>query len=1428
MRRHLPRYLVLSILSILLTACGGGGGGGGDDAAPALGAGTTTGGGGTATAGTPTLTISILNGAGVATSNVSGNTPVTIRAVLLDASGDPIANTVVNFTSTVGQLTPATGNVLTGSDGVATISLGAGTTQDAGTASASATVDGITFQATEPKGIASDGAGTGVGSATLTVGFTLSTPDSTRNISRSNSGTATVTVTDTNGNGIQGATVTFSTNAGILNPVSGAVLTNGSGIATVILSAGTTGGAGNLDAQIKFGSETVDADTIDFVTAGDAFATLTLSVPNGTTTTPTSNAAPVTVTATVVDAQGNPVAGAIVQFAKANNGGSADSGVLSTLIDITNASGVATTNLLPGTVVGPGSITAATTVAGAAVASPANNTITFQSSGDGSFDGVGTSNLNISIALLNGAGTAFTGSIDADSPGVLQATVTDATGTPLANTVVEFATDGVGDIFPIGGLALTNAAGIATAALNAGSVPGAGQATATLIIDGGRFNSGNLTFQTLGNAGDAVIVLALTFTDATPGNGTNIITVEDSATVGVLVKDANGANLANRTVTITTSLGTASVVAGTAASTITAVSNSQGRVNVTLTAGTTFGTGDFVVIVGDTTASVQFTVGIAGLQIGTCSGGTSATDCVSAGATRTGFAPPLGTAANGVLSIGVSPLSAGGTSSVAVVVLDATGSPVEDVDISFTSNCVGINDAVTGNPLSSITQTVSSLANGVATASYQDDEGCARSDIITATEASTGETATGTIEVLPAQIGAIVFDSVTFPDGVTTTSQIFIRESGGTSSAFVVFQVLDVLGQPAPEQNVSFTLTSTVGDLNLQNEIAGTSTGLTNAEGKATAIVNAGFIATTVRVRASLDVDTDDDGDNTDFSDTPAGAATLVTLSDQLSINTGIADQNSFTLAASQLNFEGNNFDGQTIQLTTFLADRFNNPVAGTSVQFRTEYGSITPACTTGATGSCAVTLTSTEPRGPLDPNVSNLQLASASCPSVLIVEENVTITGGVGDTQYQASAINRVEKAATPAAGAEDDTLTLTTDYTVDSDGSGITCVTAACTGEATLKITYTRSFPDEDANGTTAHVITNPGVATGPFRAGSAVCRVFPVAQGGSLSSGYNGGLGQRFGARSTVLAFAQGEESFIDSNGNGLYDFNEPFVDLTEAFLDYNEDKVFGNGDPNSDDSRNLTTRTCYGPVSPVTLPGQTLGNCFQVGGNEEEPVDFGENGKFDDGNGIYNGTLCPLAISQRTDTCGTTADPCDATEQYCTRDLVSINRNSAIVFSGSFASLTLRDQGTGERISQVNLTGIGSGNVTSSTNVTDNDGDAIVAGTAFTIGHLDNQVRPQIGDTVALTTGTFGVFVDIADAFNQQLPAGTTISVAAGTGGCSIANNPNITQLSSNGTVPNGIFIALSKPTNPVTGTAPITVTTTTPQGAVTTGSFTCSY
>jgi hypothetical protein len=47
--------------------------------------------------------------------------------------------------------------------------------------------------------------------------------------------------------------------------------------------------------------------------------------------------------------------------------------------------------------------------------------------------------------------------------------------------------------------------------------------------------------------------------------------------------------------------------------------------------------------------------------------------------------------------------------------------------------------------------------------------------------------------------------------------------------------------------------------------------------------------------------------------------------------------------------------------------------------------------------------------------------------------------------------------------------------------------------------------------------------------------------------------------------VLAFAVGEESFDDTNNDGLYGSGEPFTDLAEAFVDYDEDGMRDSANP-----------------------------------------------------------------------------------------------------------------------------------------------------------------------------------------------------------------------------------------------------------------------
>jgi hypothetical protein len=132
---------------------------------------------------------------------------------------------------------------------------------------------------------------------------------------------------------------------------------------------------------------------------------------------------------------------------------------------------------------------------------------------------------------------------------------------------------------------------------------------------------------------------------------------------------------------------------------------------------------------------------------------------------------------------------------------------------------------------------------------------------------------------------------------------------------------------------------------------------------------------------------------------------------------------------------------------------------------------------------------------------------------------------------------------------------------------------------------------------------------------------------------------------GGRSTLTLIVNGEESFVDRNGNGYYDAGELWTNLTEAFTDHNEDGVF----------------------TP-----QQRGNCSDprfaddlcLAGFEEFYYDFNNNGQFDLNDtprpfsdtalpdGLYNGVLC------RSE---------DEARGVCSRDLVQLSQNLEIILS-----------------------------------------------------------------------------------------------------------------------------------------------------------------
>jgi hypothetical protein len=306
---------------------------------------------------------------------------------------------------------------------------------------------------------------------------------------------------------------------------------------------------------------------------------------------------------------------------------------------------------------------------------------------------------------------------------------------------------------------------------------------------------------------------------------------------------------------------------------------------------------------------------------------------------------------NGVIAISQTDLPAGGSASLTVTFVDDNSNLVGDsIDVNFSSACfAGSLADINPNSVNTVT--------GAATVTYS-ATGCSGTDDITATANVNGSvlTATGSVTVAAASVGSIQFVSA----DPTNVGLLGTGGVGRQETSTVRFQVTDSTGGPVPGSTVDFTLSTTIGGVDLTPTSA-----TSDAQGFVQTVVSAGSVATSVRVRATVN---------------PSNPV-ISTQSDQLTITTGIPDNDSVSLSAETLNIEGWSIDGVPTQVTVRLSDRYNNPVPdGTAVTFTTEGGQIGGSCQTATTptdgaGVCSVTFVSQAPR-PADGRVTILATA--------------------------------------------------------------------------------------------------------------------------------------------------------------------------------------------------------------------------------------------------------------------------------------------------------------------------------------------------------------------------------------------------------------------------------------------------------------------
>ncbi len=519
--------------------------------------------------------------------------------------------------------------------------------------------------------------------------------------------------------------------------------------------------------------------------------------------------------------------------------------------------------------------------------------------------------------------------------------------------------------------ALTNSDGRATTTISPSAILGAGRVTATYGTLSNSYNF-ELMSQTPGTTIDTPqISLSL----LRNGLAINRFKSDESVQLQARVTDADNIPVSNQIVSFTIELGATDVA--------TALTDANGIAQVNLLADdNTLGAAAALASV-----TIDGTTIVSRLNYEIINSATNVSDEVI----KLGSFNSSNQFVENLLGSSIAPdgngeitISAGGTLGISLAIVDENNQRVlAPSQVNFSSSCVASERATIGTNVFTV--------NGVATTTYEDLLCGGGKDVIVATVVVNNQTLalTQTINITPENIGSIVFVSA-------SPESIVLKGTGGQDqqeTSTLTFLVKGTLGNPLAQQAVSFSLNTSVGNLTLTP-----TTSLTNSLGLVTTKVNAGNVPTAVRVTASV---------------TAANNQEIKTQSDLLSVNTGMPDQDSFTLSPETLNPEADDYDGVEVDVTARLADSFNNPVPdGTTINFTTEGGSITPTCNTVA-GACTVTWTSSEPR--VNNHRITILATAVGHETFFDVNGNNTFddSDGLGFNDVAASGLRRITPAA-------------------------------------------------------------------------------------------------------------------------------------------------------------------------------------------------------------------------------------------------------------------------------------------------------------------------------------------------------------------------------------------------------------------------------
>lgn len=439
---------------------------------------------------------------GATVTNISTGNPAKVSVTLRDTSGAAVPNTVVTFATVdaLAAMIPASGTALTDASGVASIQINAASPTAAGAATitASASVGGTPLSTSTGFGVIPTSTGV---TGNIQIDTLASNSIQTGDLLK-----VSATVSDASGRGVPNAVVTFSSAASLITmfPASGSTVSDASGRASIQIAAAspTAAGAATITAAATVNGTLVSGSVNLIVVATRSAASVAVALTNpatGVAMTNISSGKPARVTATVKNGSGIAVPNTVVTFATA-----------ATLAAMTPASGTALTDasgqasiqIDPASPLAAGatSITATATLDGGLVVGSASFSVTPTS--------VGVP--GVSLSLIDPSTGNAVSSISPGSPAKVKATIRNAAGSGVPNTVVTFATTAtLATMTPSTGTALTDAAGVATIQIDAFSLTAAGATTitATASVDGSNVSGSTGFSVSAANAGLANMTL---------------------------------------------------------------------------------------------------------------------------------------------------------------------------------------------------------------------------------------------------------------------------------------------------------------------------------------------------------------------------------------------------------------------------------------------------------------------------------------------------------------------------------------------------------------------------------------------------------------------------------------------------------------------------------------------------------------------------------------------------------------------------------------------------------------------------------------------------------------------------------------------------------------------------------------------------------